>query len=213
LAQSNGAASRWSRVVGRVRTAARPGQASAQASPWRVRPSASSRRRLTAATRSDHHRSLRSIPPVGHPPAAGLAAGGVLGLEVLAADAAGDRPGRVLPGPDPERPWRLAAAGGLEPLAGLPGRLSPVAVLPLALAVRLSPSRWGQSATSPAIAPRGQPCRQRRQVVGMMAGLAARGAPERSTPNAARPQHKARVATITRRYSTWKRATRSLAPC
>jgi hypothetical protein len=32
----------------------------------------------------------------------------------------------------------------------------------------------------------------------MMAGLAARGAPERSTPNAARPQHKARVATITR---------------
>jgi hypothetical protein len=47
----------------------------------------------------------------------------------------------------------------------------------------------------------------------MMAGLAGRGAPERSTPNAARPQHKARVATITRRYSTWKRATPSLAPC
>jgi cytochrome bd-type quinol oxidase subunit 2 len=37
-------------------------QASAQAAAWRVRPSASSRRRLTAATRSDHHRSLRSMP-------------------------------------------------------------------------------------------------------------------------------------------------------
>ena len=37
--------------------------------------------------------------------------------------------------------------------------------------------------------------------VGMMAGPAARGASERSTPNAARPQHNARVATITRGYS------------
>ena len=66
---------------------------------------------------------------------------------------------------------------------------------------------------APPRAGRGQPCRQRRQVVGMMAGLAGRGAPERSTPNPARPQHKARLATITRRYRTWKRATHSLAPC
>jgi hypothetical protein len=56
----------------------------------------------------------------------------------VAADAAGDRPGGVLPGPDPERPGRLAAADDLEPLAGLPGRLLPLAVLtalPLALAL------------------------------------------------------------------------------
>jgi hypothetical protein len=52
-------------------------------------------------------------------------------LEVLAADAAGDRPGGVLLGPDPERPGRLAAAGHLEPLAGLAGGLLPVAVLTL----------------------------------------------------------------------------------
>jgi hypothetical protein len=37
-------------------------QARTQASSWRARPSTSSRRRLTAATRTDHHRSLRSIP-------------------------------------------------------------------------------------------------------------------------------------------------------
>ena len=37
-------------------------QARTQAPSWRARPSTSSRRRLTAATRSDHHRSLRSIP-------------------------------------------------------------------------------------------------------------------------------------------------------
>ena len=65
----------------------------------------------------------------------------LLGLEVLAADSAGDRPGRVLLGADPERPGRLAAAGDLEPLEGLAGGLLPVAVLtclsaslPLALA-------------------------------------------------------------------------------
>ena len=62
LARSNGAASRWSRAVRQARTAGPPCQASAQAWPWRVRPRASSRRRLTAATRSDHHRSLRSMP-------------------------------------------------------------------------------------------------------------------------------------------------------
>jgi hypothetical protein len=49
--------------------------------------------------------------------------------------------------------------------------------------------------------------------VGMMAGLAARGAPERSTPNVTRPQPKAWVATITRGDSTWMRATPSLAAC
>jgi hypothetical protein len=57
-------------------------------------------------------------------------AGGVLGLEVLAADPAGDGPGGVLLGPDPERPGRLAAAGDLEPLAGLAGGLLAVAILP-----------------------------------------------------------------------------------
>jgi hypothetical protein len=63
-----------------------------------------------------------------------VAGGGVLGLEVLAADPAGDRPGSVLLGADPERPWRLAAAGDLEQLASLTGRLLAVAVLLLALA-------------------------------------------------------------------------------
>jgi hypothetical protein len=56
---------------------------------------------------------------------------GVLGVEVLAADPADDRPGSVLLGPDPERPGRLAAAGDLEPLAGLAGGLPPVSVLTL----------------------------------------------------------------------------------
>jgi hypothetical protein len=37
-------------------------QARTQAPSWRARPSTSSRRRLTAATRSDHHTSLRPIP-------------------------------------------------------------------------------------------------------------------------------------------------------
>jgi hypothetical protein len=37
-------------------------QVSTQAPSWRARPSTSSRRRLTAATRSDHQMSLRSIP-------------------------------------------------------------------------------------------------------------------------------------------------------
>jgi hypothetical protein len=59
----------------------------------------------------------------------------VLGLEGLAADAAGDRPRRVLLGADPEPPGRLAAAGDLEPLAGLAGGLLPVAVLSIALAL------------------------------------------------------------------------------
>ena len=36
-------------------------QASTQAPSWWARPSTSSRRRLTAATRTDHYRSLRSI--------------------------------------------------------------------------------------------------------------------------------------------------------
>ena len=37
-------------------------QARTHAPSWRARPSASSRRRLTTATRSDHHRSLRWTP-------------------------------------------------------------------------------------------------------------------------------------------------------
>ena len=63
---------------------------------------------------------------------------GVLGPEVPAADAAGDRPRAVLLSPDPERPGRLATAGNLEPLADLAGRLLVIAiltVLPLALAL------------------------------------------------------------------------------
>jgi hypothetical protein len=47
----------------------------------------------------------------------------------------------------------------------------------------------------------------------MMAGLAARGAHPSADPERSATQHNARVATITRRYSTWKRATPSLAPC
>src|SRR6266545_3799953 len=38
------------------------GQVRVQVPSWRARPSTSSRRRLTAATRTDHHRSLRSMP-------------------------------------------------------------------------------------------------------------------------------------------------------
>ena len=63
-------AARSTVVDGSDRVAARPvhrpalgtGQASIQTPSQWARPSASSRRRLTAATRSDHHRSLRSIP-------------------------------------------------------------------------------------------------------------------------------------------------------
>lgn len=57
------------------------------------------------------------------------------GLEVLAADAAADGPGAVLLSADPERAGRLAAVGHLEPLAGLAGRLLPVAVLTLLVLV------------------------------------------------------------------------------
>jgi hypothetical protein len=42
--------------------AGRDHQAMTHAPSWRARPSASSRRRLTTATRSDHHRSLCWIP-------------------------------------------------------------------------------------------------------------------------------------------------------
>jgi hypothetical protein len=82
---------------------------------------------------------------------------GVLGLEVLAADPAGDGPGGVLLGPDPERPGRLAAAGDLEPLAGLAGRLLAVAVLAiLALAVALA-AEEAEAAEDVAIQPDGRP--------------------------------------------------------
>jgi hypothetical protein len=80
-----------------------------------------------------------------------LLVAGVLGLEVLAADAAGDRPGGVLLGPDPERPRRLAATGHLEPLASLAGRLWPVAVLP-ALLLALA-SEQPQAAEGVAVQP------------------------------------------------------------
>ena len=79
---------------------------------------------------------------------------GVLGLEVLAADAAGDWPGGVLLGPDPERPGRLAAAGHLEPLAGLLSGLLPVAVLSLTLALA---TEQPKAAEGVAIQPDGRP--------------------------------------------------------
>src|SRR5512132_2266327 len=81
----------------------------------------------------------------------------MVGLELLAADPAGDRPGAVLLGPDPERPGWLAAADDLEPLAGLPGGLLAVAVLsvlPLALALATEQS---QAAEGVAIQPDGRP--------------------------------------------------------
>ena len=65
-----------------------------------------------------HGAGLGSTHRDRHDAGAGCrAAGGVLGLEVLAADPAGDWPGSVLLGPDPERPARLAAASDLDPLA------------------------------------------------------------------------------------------------
>jgi hypothetical protein len=95
-----------------------------------------------------------------------LAASGVLGLEVLAADPAGDRPRRVLLGPDPERPGRLAAAGDLEPLAGLAGRLLPIAVLTrLSFPVALATDQ-AEAAEGVAVQPDGRP--QIRQSVGVV---------------------------------------------
>ena len=86
-------------------------------------------------------------------------AASVLGLEVLAADPAGDRPGRVLLDPDPERPGWLAAAGHLEPLASLAGGGLAVAVLtgrsallPPALA-----TEQAQAAEGVAVQPDGRP--------------------------------------------------------
>jgi hypothetical protein len=54
-------------VIGRPESTMSPDgdrrvQARTQALSWRARPSTSSRRKLTAATRSDHHRSLRWMP-------------------------------------------------------------------------------------------------------------------------------------------------------
>jgi Nuclease-related domain len=97
------------------------------------------------------------------------ARGGVLGLEVLAADPAGDRPGRVLLGADPERPGWLAAAGHLEPLAGLPGGLLPVAVLTvLSLALALA-TEEPQAAEGVAVQP------DRRPQVGEGVGVVGQG--------------------------------------
>jgi hypothetical protein len=50
------------RAVKTMHRRAQRSQASTQTPSRRARPSTSSRRRLTAATRSDHHRSLRWIP-------------------------------------------------------------------------------------------------------------------------------------------------------
>ena len=63
----------------------------------------------------------------------------------------------VLLGPDPERPWRLAAAGNLEPLAGLAGRLLAVAILTsLALALALA-AEQPQAAEGVAVQPDRRP--------------------------------------------------------
>jgi hypothetical protein len=75
----------------------------------------------------------------------------------LAADAAGDRPRGVLLGPDPERPWRLAAAGDLEPLAGLAGRLLPVAVLTLLSFTLALATEEADAAERVAVQPDGRP--------------------------------------------------------
>src|SRR4029450_6301089 len=93
---------------------------------------------------------------------------GVLGLEVLAADPAGDRPGRVLLGADPERPGRLAAAGHLKPLARLAGRLLPIAVLTLSLTAALA-TEHAQAAEGVAVQP------DRRAQVGEGVGVVGQG--------------------------------------
>ena len=82
---------------------------------------------------------------------------GVLGLEVLAADPAGDWPGGILLGPDPERPGRLAAAGDLEPLAGLAGGLLAVAVLTALLLALALAAEQTQAAEGVAVQPDGRP--------------------------------------------------------
>jgi hypothetical protein len=84
----------------------------------------------------------------------------------LAADPAGDRPRGVLLGPDPERPGRLAAAGHLEPLAGLAGRRLPVAVLTVLLLIIALAAEQPQAAEGVAIQPDGGT--QLRQGVGVV---------------------------------------------
>jgi hypothetical protein len=90
---------------------------------------------------------------------------GVLGLEVLAADPAGDRPESVLLGPDPERPGWLAAAGDLEPLAGLAGGLLAIAVLPIPALVMALAAEQAQAAEGVAVQPNG--CAQIGEGVGI----------------------------------------------
>src|SRR5919198_1511715 len=64
---------------------------------------------------------LRALPvALGPERVAWLADARLVGLEVLAAHAAGDRAGSVLLAADPKRPRRPAAAGDLEPLPALP---------------------------------------------------------------------------------------------
>jgi hypothetical protein len=84
-------------------------------------------------------------------------AAGVIGLEVLAADPAGDRPRRVLLGPEPERPGRLAATGHLEPLAGLAGRLPAIAVLAALLLALALAAEQPRAAEGVAVQPDGRP--------------------------------------------------------
>jgi hypothetical protein len=92
---------------------------------------------------------------------------GVLRLEVLAADPAGDRPRGCTASADPERPGRLAAAGDLEPLARLAGRLLPIAVLPALPLVLSLTAEEAQAAEGVAVQPDGRP--QIRQDVGVVA--------------------------------------------
>jgi hypothetical protein len=93
-------------------------------------------------------------------------AAGILRLEVLAADSVGDRPRGVLLGADPERPWRLAAAGDLEPLAGLAGGLLPVAVLTSLPTILALAAEQAQAAEGVAVQP--DRCAQAGEGVGVV---------------------------------------------
>jgi hypothetical protein len=127
------------------------------------------------------------------------------GKRGLRAEPAGVRPG------GPARPSALRPRRPGTGYAGQPNAApyqssgASATVLPGPAARRTAESAAWKVEWSAVRPPRGR--RRRRQVVGMMTGLAARGAPERSTPaqSQGRDDHQ--------RDSTWKRATRSLAPC
>jgi hypothetical protein len=196
-------------------------------------PTPSDRPGLLATDPAPVLASVKVVRPAGRSTLTPAAAGGYSSHEKPAPDHPGRLgPPALLTGPDPMGAVRCSACDRLGPgyvprlcpgsrdpcrpgrswtdRGGRPAASSPRHV-PAGPRVAVGTCAAWKVEWSAARPPRGR--RRQRQVVGMMAGLAARGAPERSTPNAARPQHKARVTTITRRYSTWKRATRSLAPC